>query len=219
MKTNVLLMLTVMVMALNANSQEQTSRMSVPKGDVIKPYIGVGSFNISGIASDFSAKSGVVAGAVYEWNAPVANLSVETGLEYMQAGAQREYVWADSGAQAIKQDLDMNYLTIPVKARYQFLSQENEALKYKAIGGLTVAQLLSAKSKTNIFGQKEEKDITSDFHSTDLLASLGVGAEYEVLGCTGSIDLEYTHGLLEVSKDSGGHNEGLIVKAGFAMPL
>jgi hypothetical protein len=193
--------------------------VNVQKKDFIKPYIGAGAFTVTGMASDFKAKSGIVLGASYEMTTSVENLSVDTGLEYLEAGAQREYVWAASGEQAIKQELHMNYLAIPVKARYLVLSQNVESLKYKVIGGLTIAQLLSAKSKTNILGQSDQQDVASDFHSTDLFASAGVGVEYEMMGWVSSLDFEYIQGLLEVSKQAGGHNEGYLLKAGLAVPL
>ncbi|MNL47062.1 hypothetical protein D3C87_1698290 [compost metagenome] len=84
---------------------------------------------------------------------------------------------------------------------------------------MTVAQLLSAKSKTEVFGESDETDMTSDFNRTDLLATVGVGAEYAMLGCKSSLDIEYTRGMVDVTKEAGGKNEGFVVKAGFAMPL
>jgi len=213
------LLVLVGLLSLSANAETITSQMNVQKKDFIKPYIGAGAFTVTGMASDFKAKSGIVLGASYEMATSVENLSVDTGLEYFQAGAQREYIWTASGEQAIKQELNMNYLAIPVKARYLVFSQNVESLKYKVIGGLTIAQLLSAKSKTNVFGQTDQQDVASDFHSTDLLASAGVGVEYEMLGWVSSLDFEYTQGLLEVSKQTGGHNEGYLLKAGLAVPL
>lgn len=219
MTTKILFILSAILLTLNAKGQTNASQITVQNKDFIKPYIGATTFNIVGAASDFKAKSGLVVGASYELATPIRNFSVDAGLEYLQSGAQREYVWADSGEQAIKQELNMTYLAIPVKARYQIFSQGVDSLKYKVIGGLTVAQLLSAKSKTNIFGQQDEKDMTSAFHSIDVLASAGVGAEYEMLGWVASLDIEYTRGLLEIAKDTAGHQEGAVVKAGFAMPL
>lgn len=219
MNKKALLTLPLMMFAFTANAQTETSKMALPKRNAIKPYIGVGSFNITGAASDFSAKSGIVAGATYEFVTGIENLSMETGLEYLQAGTQREYVFVSNGQSAIKQELDMNYVTIPVKARYQVFDQGVEGLKYKALGGLTVAQLISAKSKTEVFGVKDDADVTSDFNTTDILASVGVGAEYDIVGGTTSLDVEYTRGMLEVAKDGGGNNEGVVVKLGFAMPL
>lgn len=219
MKTKIVITFSLILLAMSAKSETATSRMNATKTNYIKPYVGVGSFHINGLADDFTAKSGIVAGATYEFNTPVTNLAVEAGLDYMQAGAQREYVWVDSGEQAIKQELNLDYVAIPVRARYQIYSQEVQSLKYQAIGGLTVASLLSAKSKTNVFGQSDEKDVISGFNTTDLQASIGVGVEYEIQDCKGNFDMEYTRGMLDVTKNSGGRNEGIILKAGFAMAL
>jgi|GEM_PF-4218725 hypothetical protein len=219
MNAKFLITASFLAFAMTANAETQKSAMKMADKSFIKPYLGVGSFHIAGAADDFSAKGGIVAGATYEMPTSVENLSVDTGLEYLQAGAQREYVWVNSGNTAIKQEVNMDYIAIPLKARYQFLSQEAKAVSYKAIGGITVAQLISAKSKTEVFGQSDESDLMGDFNHTDILASVGVGAEYDMLGCKTSLDIEYTRGMLAVSKEAGGNNEGFIVKAGFAMPL
>ncbi|WP_413587089.1 outer membrane beta-barrel protein [Bdellovibrio sp. HCB274] len=223
MNKKLLIAMSVFAFSLAAKAASQTSTATESaqgsNQNFLKPYVGVSSFNIDGIADDFSSKGGFVVGAAYLMPTPGQNLAVEAGLEFLQAGAQREYVWVSSGGTAIKQELNLTYLAIPVKARYQIFQQPYSTVNYSAIGGVTVAHMLSAKSKTETFGVSDETDMTSDFNTTDVMASIGFGAETEMFAGKANLDIEYTRGFLDVTKDGGGHNSGFVVKAGYSLQL
>ena len=213
------LMLSLMISNF-AFAAENTSALKMEHSTHIKPYIGLGAFNITGTSQDFSSRGGVAAGAVGQWSTSIPGLQIESGLEYIQAGAEREYIYVANGTTAIKEEYELHYIAIPIKGTYQIMPANTEnPVSYKVLGGVTVAQLLSAKGKTNLFGVKDEFSVTSELNSTDVLASIGAGADYDVLGGKVNLEAEYVRGLMEVMKEGGGHNEGFILRAGYSMPL
>lgn len=193
-------------------------RTEMKKDSYLTPYLGVGIFNIKDIGGDYSARTGVLVGAVGELPTGIENLSWTIGFEYFQAGAQREYVYISSGSTAIKEEIDLYYLALPCKVNYAFSSGQNN-VQYKVLGGVTVARLISAKGKSNYFGVEDSTDITSNFNQTDIIGSLGVGTDINAFGGKMVFEAEYMHGLMDVVKDGGGRNEGLIARAGFAITL
>lgn len=177
----------------------------------ISPVIGLTSMSIKG--SDISgSRSGSQLGAHLNFDVGVANMLLETGLLYMQAGAKNDAILAST-------EYELDYLALPIGVQYN-LSGDAKSYWYLR-GGATLAYLMSAKSKTTLLGSTTGGgDIKDQTNSFDLMPYVGIGSMWEV-GSGGKLglDFNYTRGLLKVFKDQASNNDGFIVNLSYGFSI
>ena len=173
----------------------------------VAPVLGLSSFSIQG-ADISGSRSGSLLGVQVDF--PVMpNLLAETGLEYFQAGAKNDSIFAST-------EYELNYLAVPVGAKYFFADSQT----WYARGGLTLAYLMNAKSKTQVFGVEQSSDSKDQMNSFDILPYVGVGYAWQFTqGQTLNVDLNYTRGLLNVLKSGSSHSQGFLLNVSYAFAL
>ena len=107
---------------------------------------------------------------------------------------QPELVFSTQGAKAPGGTLDLDYLNIPVLAKYTIV----KGLNIEA--GPQFGFLLSAKAKDNA---GNSANVSSSFKSLDL--SLALGASYDITKMIG-VDVRYNAGLSDISNPSNSSN-------------
>lgn len=179
-------------------------------GYTVSPLIGSTNMSIKG--SDISGSTaGAQLGVLANMTAENPDLQYETGLLYTQAGAKNDALIAST-------EYQLEYLAIPVGVQYR-LSGEERSYWY-ARGGLTLAALMSAKSKSTFLGISSETDIKDQVNSFDILPYIGIGSMWAIgeshrLG----LDLNYTRGLMKVFKDTSSNSEGLAINLTYGFPF
>lgn len=178
----------------------------------IAPQLGTAVFNIQG--SGLSAKSGLLAGANFVYSPQGSAFSYETGIDYIQAGAEKDFFF-------LKTEIKLEYIALPVFANWTFYkSQQGMSSYYLKAGGL-LTQLLSAKMNNQDFtGASESTDIKSQVNQNDVLLSGGLGGKWTVYN-TMQIGLEasYVKGLRDVMKEASGKSEGLLLASSVTIDL
>jgi opacity protein-like surface antigen len=146
-------------------------------------------------ATNFDAKSklGIAIGgaATYEQSAA---LSFTSELQYSMKGNKIEN---STLATKVTETFKYNYLSVPVYATYK-LPQTVAGFRFHALAGGYASYILSAKSKKDSSGAKDQDVKTISDSDYGLLA--GVGATYNG---NVSVDLRYELGLKEISTISG----------------
>lgn len=207
MKTSKILS-TALVILLGhlALADESSSTMA------IAPQLGTAVFNIQG--SGLSAKSGLLAGANFVYSPQGSAFSYETGLDYIQAGAEKDFFFA-------KTEIKLEYLALPILANWTFYkSQQNTSAYYLKAGGL-LTQLLSAKMNNQDFtGGSESVDIKNQVNKNDFLISGGLGGKWTVYNTMQvGVEASYVKGLTDVMKDASGKSEGFLLASSVTINL
>lgn len=180
-------------------------------GVSMAPQIGSTSFNVT--KSGLSAKSGSLVGAGLVFDSSIDGLAVETGLQYFQAGAEKNFFIA-------KVEYSMNYLAIPLLANWSFY-RGGDSTKLYLKAGAVATQLLSAEQKTADFTGASAKTNIKDFVAkNDVLLMAGLGGQWKVMDFLNmTLDLSYAKGTTKVIKGENGYSEGLILASSLVFPL
>jgi len=204
LKNVVTMVAILMLTAMEANAALDISKMS------IAPVFGASSFNFSGSGMD--SRSGMLAGANVLIPTGVAGLQIETGLNYLEAGAKTQMLFASA-------ETSLGYLAIPVLANWQFY-KSSAGTEFFLKGGAYVNQLMSAKQKTQIFGTTDETDVKDQVASNDVMLNAGFGGRWTVFSnLQAAVDLNYVKGTMNVSKSAEGKSEGWILGSSLIIPL
>jgi len=144
-----------------------------------------------------------------------------------QTGTGSKYKSGEEGGEGGSYSFEnkevLNYLNIPVEARYEFGA---EKIKPFVRGGGTFGILLSAKSKTktNFNGQEneDETDIKKQKKSTNLGLNLGGGVSFPLGKFRGVASVRYLIGLTNIVKDDrmpSAKTRDLSYAVGIALPF
>lgn len=131
-------------------------------------------------------------------------LRFSTGMHYRGSGSKYKSGEdiGEGGSYSFENKEALNYLYIPVEARYEFGTRK---IKPFVRGGGMLGFLLSAKSKTTMTfnGRKdeEETDIKARKKSTNFALSLGAGLSFPLGKYRGIASVRYLIGLTNVVKD------------------
>ncbi len=148
-----------------------------------------------------------------------------TGLN--QTGTGSKYKSGEEGGEGGSYSFEnkevLNYLNIPVEARYEFGAGK---IKPFVRGGGTFGLLLSAKSKTkaNFNGNEneDETDIKKQKKSTNLGLNLGGGVSFPLGKFHGVASVRYVIGLTNIVKDDrmpSAKTRDLSYTVGVALPF
>jgi len=163
-----------------------------------------GGLNMATLSSDdasnpnFKYRFGVVAGGFYTW-------AIADRLE-----VQPEALFSRQGASLSEQGVDatikLDYLTVPILARYRFAPRGRGLVVY---GGPSVDFKVSAKATASFGSEDTKTDISDDIESVDV--GVAVGAAFEN-GRT-SIEGRYTFGLSDIGKNPAdlGHTKHRVI--------
>lgn len=112
------------------------------------------------------------------------NLVLETGLLYRQMGTSN-----DGGT------LALNYITVPVSAKYYLKGQASDGFYFK--GGFTPGINVASSAYDS---QNNSTNISSDTNTFDFGFLLGVGGKYRFTeSVSGFLEADYNRGLANVS--------------------
>ncbi len=176
----------------------------------LAPTVGANSFKLSG--SELDSRSGILAGAQILYATGIQGLKLETGINYLEAGAKTDAFFASA-------EIALGYVAIPVIANWAFY-QTSGGTELYAKAGAYVSYLMSAKQKTQVFGATDETDIKETMNSTDVLATVGFGGRWKVFGdMQVSADVNYAKGMMNVVKAGDGKSEGFIIATSLMIPL
>lgn len=172
----------------------------------ISPVLGATSMSLKG--SDISgSRGGLQAGAIVNFESSIADLHYETGLLYSQAGAKDDALLASV-------EYELNYLAVPLGVQYR-LSGEDRSF-WAARGGLTLAALMSAKAKSQVFGSGSETDIKDQTNTFDMLPYIGIVKSWSIGESQRlALDFTYTRGLMKVFKDQSSNTEGWTINLAY----
>lgn len=154
-----------------------------------------GGMNFSGVGGESESYTGTLPGVYFGAGVNLIDLSdvvsVNAGLLYSQQGSNyKSYQYIPGGESTTgNAAVRMNYLALPVTARYQAKKG------FYAEAGLRPGLLLSAKDKHD--GRSD--DIKSDYKSFDMGLLFGVGYEFQQHFGVG---LSYYPGLVNINKVS-----------------
>lgn len=210
-----LLLVTCLCAAHNfAQAADVESRENVSQNEGLKfvPTLGYSFFNITGTDVDYKSKSGSSASMLVQ-KGYSPNLTLESGLQYLEAGAKQSLDFGFFSLDTAVVDIKM--LTIPVRAQYVFNPAASGA-RYYGKAGLAMTYIVSAKTK--VMG--ETQDIKSELNSLGAFAQAGLGADWEIASASRlNFDVTYNYGLTKLSKNEGGKLAGLELQAGYAIPF
>lgn len=209
------LLMTCLCTAHNmAQAADAESRTSGSYTDNLKfvPSLGYSYFNITGAEDSYSSKGGSSAALlVQKMFSPT--LSVESGLQYLEAGAKQTLDFGFFSLDALVVDIKM--LTIPVRAQY-LLNPTSTGARYFGKAGLAATYVLGAQVES--MGQTA--DIKEDLNALGAFAQVGLGADWEVASQSRvNLDVTYNYGLTKIFKNGNGKLAGLEVQAGYAIPF
>lgn len=145
---------------------------------------------------------------------------LESGLRYAAKGNKTSFEGGgefEGGSYNFEDQTRLNYIDIPVLARYRFGSSG-----FSAYGGLQPSLLLSARQKSSGTESVDQTTTVTDGYKTfDFAGSLGVGYRFQ----NGiRVNLGYDHGFSNIAKsDAFGvgaiRNRTVKLSVGYTIPL
>ncbi len=162
----------------------------------IQPQLGMTSFNIGG--AGLSSKSGSLAGANVLLPTGIHNLRFQSGLGYIQSGAEKNMFF-------YKFEIEISQLALPLLANWSFYQTER-GTNYFLKGGLVLTQVLSAKTKSSgLFAENSETDIKDQVSKNDIMYTGGIGAGWKIFDeLSVTAEFDYFKGSANtISKQSG----------------
>ncbi len=137
-------------------------------------------------------------GVGFKFNTNIQNFSIQPELNYIGKGTRLK-----NGN--VKSDLDLNYLEIPVLAKYSFGPVYVNA-------GPSIGLLMDKESKViKNYGEKLKKLDFGLQMGAGVAVPLGIG---KVI-----VDARYNLGLSEIGKQTSIKNRGIMASIGYAIPL
>ena len=188
-----------------------TAQLSQAASDwTLAPTLGASSFKLSG--TELDSRGGILAGAQILYNTGVQGLKVETGINYLEAGAKTDALFASA-------EIALGYIAIPILANWTFYNTSGGTQLYTK-GGAIVNYLVSAKQKAEFLGASEEQDIKDQMNSLDVMATVGFGGRWSIFSdMLLAVDVSYAKGMMTVAKDTDGKSEGFILGTSLMIPL
>ena len=123
-------------------------------------------------------------------------LSLESGLRFAGKGNKTSFEGQESeGAYSFEDKIRLNYLDVPLLARYQ-LGKGG----FSIYGGVQPSLLISAKQKGEGTGSESQNtDVKDSYKSLDMAGSIGMGYEF-TNGLR--VNLGYDHGFANIADNS-----------------
>lgn len=165
----------------------------------IIPKIGVNfsKQNIGNLSGE-KMRTRIQGGVGVKFNTNIQNFSIQPELNYIGKGTRLK-----NGN--IKTDLDLNYLELPVLAKYSFGPVFVNA-------GPSIGLLMDKESKViKNYGEKLKKLDFGVQMGAGVAVPLGIG---KVI-----VDARYNLGLSDLGKQTSIKNRGIIASVGYAIPL
>lgn len=165
----------------------------------IIPKIGVNfsKQNIENLGGE-KMRTRIQGGVGFKFNTNIQNFSIQPELNYIGKGTRLK-----NGN--VKSDLDLNYLEIPVLAKYSFGPVYVNA-------GPSIGLLMDKESKViKNYGEKLKKLDFGLQMGAGVAVPLGIG---KVI-----VDARYNLGLSEIGKQTSIKNRGIMASIGYAIPL
>lgn len=174
------------------------------------PTVGVNLSSISDI-DDSAFKPGLNVGVVYNFSNN-ENFGFGTEIRYSQEGVKVNYENVD-----VDGFVNINYLRVPLKFQY-FVGALGNDFRPKLYVGPSMGFLIDGKTKVAADGLTIESDINRDDYNTfDVGVMGGFGFNYRIATATWiNFDAAYTHGLLEVGKETDQFNRNFNINLGIA---
>jgi hypothetical protein len=153
------------------------------------------------------------------------NFSVQPELAFIQKGFNQEETFDILGTMfTIKVDQVINYIDVPILAKYAFVNSET-LIVYVAAGPV-LGYAMSGKTTVEQDGEKETMDINFDdegINRFDFGGSIGAGAGFGVGPGHIVLDLRYVMGFSNLIKDpidnEKVNNTGFGASVGYVVPL
>jgi len=146
----------------------------------------------------------------------------ETGLVYRQLGGPA-YLYSEEEARQrgltsrLESDIELNYLTVPLMAKYYLNGRENASFFVR--GGLQPSALIYREARLRNSNSSGVKDI-SVFNDFDIVGALGVGFQIPINETTMIVmDGTYLRGFISVFNTSSVYNNGFSGNIGLAILL
>ncbi|HMK02593.1 MAG TPA: porin family protein [Ferruginibacter sp.] len=202
-KLLLILSLPFLAVTLFAQAVDHREKLGDKKGTKMNNLAAAAVFlggNSSTLAGDNSENNRSIMGFHAGISTPVLSIAETLGIRaelvYSQQGDQ--YSYGESSYYTSKTECRMNYLNLPLLARFQHRSG------FFAEAGLQPGLLLSAKEKTTSTGMggggTTKNDIKKELNSFDLGVPIGAGYTYKKKV---ALSARVTPGLLNVNKKDG----------------
>ena len=198
----------LLIVGLPATSQAQLPISFGIKGGVNIANISFDDFD------DNDSRTGFNIGAVLDIGIPMFPVGIETGLYYSQQGTTFDITETFDGM-PVRMDgtIKLDYLTIPVLAKVNF--GPPGPFSPHILAGPYAAFVLNAEEEFSSNGQSETVDISDDVESLDFGLTLGLGADFNLMVTTISVQGRYSFGLSDIFEDEGSKNRVISLVAGF----
>ncbi len=190
-----------------------TSQAQLPISFGIKGGVNIANLSLDDIDEN-DPRTGFTVGAVLDIGIPMFPVGIETGLYYSQQGTTLEFTETFEGV-TIETDATtkLDYLTIPVLAKVNF--GPPGPFSPHILAGPYAAFVLNAEQESSFMGETETVDIKDDVESLDFGLTLGLGADFNLMVTTISVQGRYSFGLTDVFEDTGSKNRVISLVAGF----
>ncbi len=186
-------------MLLSLNSMAQKSNYADVNAVVLGMKAGINSSNLKISQGGLSVSGSSVAGfsgGFYLQKKLAPNFFIQPELLFEQGGTKLS-VQESTGT--ITETMALNYLNLPILAKYTFPNSG-----FSVLGGPQIGYLLSAKATVAVTGQPELTN-SSDSSYKKVNLSFVIGAEYAITPQF-NISLRYFGGLTTIAKSEQGYD-------------
>ncbi|TVQ75087.1 MAG: PorT family protein [Balneolaceae bacterium] len=190
-----------------------TSQAQLPISFGIKGGVNIANVSFDDF-DDNDTRTGFTIGAVLDIGIPMFPVGVETGLYYSQQGTTVSFSETIEGmTMTLDGTTKLDYLKIPVLAKVNF--GPPGPFSPHLLAGPYAAFILNAEQEVSFMGETETVDISDDVESMDFGLILGLGADFNLMVTTISVQGRYSLGLSDIFEDEGSKNRVISLVAGF----
>jgi len=178
---------------------------------------GVNLANLSGGPYDLDSRTGLLAGAVLEYQTDAIPLEFEAGLYYSQKGAEGQYkeTIIKGAYEGNAGTFKLDYIEIPVLAKYRF-QMEGSLSPYLMAGPYLELNIGSeVKASKNV---AYLEDISDEIRSSGFGVIFGAGSDLQLNGRRFNVQARYGLGItpvFEERSDEGEKHSVISLTAGF----
>lgn len=182
------------------------------------PQVNMNYSNLVGGDSSRKYTDGSGIAALAELTTNVENLKLLAGFEYQQTGSTQKFGELGLGIALAEVKTTLNYIGIPVRAKYIYhANQEND---YYVTAGLGLNYLASAKIQASgMVNDTSEHDVSSAFNKTDIGTQVGLGYRQPIYGGNMTVEAEYRKGLQNVIKGEQAKNQSFGLNVGYIIQM
>ncbi len=186
----------------------------------LTPVLGLAHMTLRGLDKiSTSDDNGVSFGALVDLQTPrMKELFLQTGVLYNQFGARAGNLPDGNPANITGIRLNISYLSVPVLAKYNFLSMDGNTFFAKA--GVMPGVVVGKELRASINGNSIADSHISDVKAYDLPVVLGLGGripfekDYAMM-----LDASWVRSTMTISGNQNIYNQGFLVSAGINIAL